>query len=289
MPDKFSIESDLEVEAAESLLPPGQDVAVVQAPGKVVAVSESDALLNAIVGMVNNPAVRENIDVFDRLIAMRERMEDRGALKAFNAAFVRLQGKLPVVKRNGALEYPTDKNKPDGPKKLVSRYALWEDIHKAIRPVLEEEGFALSFEISPRQTEGGGLLVAAVLRHAEGHSVTNPPMPVALDTSGGKNNVQAYGSALSYGKRYAAFAALNINTEGDDDDGKKAGMRYLSETEIAQIAALIDETNTDPQKFFAAMISEPVKTYSEIDSVHFDRLKNSLLNKKRQMTKGVEK
>ena len=39
-----------------------------------------------------------------------------------------------------------------------------------------------------------------------------------LDTSGSKNGVQAVGSTVSYGKRYAICALLNIST-GDDTDG----------------------------------------------------------------------
>ncbi len=44
-------------------------------------------------------------------------------------------------------------------------------------------------------------------------------MPLPLDTSGSKNNIQGMGSSLTYGKRYLVTAMLNIVTEGEDKDG----------------------------------------------------------------------
>lgn len=276
---------DDEIDAVEAMLPPvasGQALAPVVE--QAVAVSDPRAALLTL-------AVNKDLDVdkLKALIDMQDRMEDRQAVRLFNTAFVRMQARLPAIKRNGALEYPVDKNKPDGPKRLVSRYATWDDIDAAIQPILHTYGFALSFRIAPRLTEGGGLLVAAVLRHVDGHVDTGEPIPVPLDTSGGKNNVQAYGSALSYGKRYATIAALKIRTEGDDDDGKQAGVVYLTDEQVAQLSALVDETETDPAAFFATMITEPIESFTDIERTHFERLMNALMSKKRQKERRVQK
>lgn len=254
-------------------------------PGASVAAQPANELMSAILGLAANSDF--DVEKLKALIGLQTSQEDRQAERAFNQSFVRLQSKLPVVKRKGTLEYPVNKNDPEGAKRKISDYARWEDIHKAITPILAGEGFALSFKVSPRQGDGGGLLVSAVLRHEGGHCLTGDPIPVPLDTSGGKNNVQAYGSALSYGKRYATYAVLNINTEGEDDDGVAAGFKRLSDEQVEQLSKLVEETNTDPRAFFLTMITGAVDTFYDIDAKEFPRLMNALISKKRKVAKDA--
>lgn len=263
-------------------------------PASALVIQEGAAgLMSAIIQFASNPAM--DLDKFDRLIALQERTEDRQAERAFNIAFVQLQGGLPRVKRDGTLEYPTDKARPDGPKRAISKYAKWETIDAAIRPVLTEAGFALSFKIAQRLGDGGGLNISAVLRHIGGHKEVGDPMPVPLDTSGGKNNLQAYGSSLSYGKKYAAFAALNIITEDEDDGGKRGGQADDGEvsgrTQTDVLYALLAECSADPsaitaneRAFLTKMGLGELRSMADARAGDFVRLKNALLTKKSIMT-----
>ena len=63
--------------------------------------------------------------------------------------------------------------------------------------------------------------ITAILSHREGHS-EETTLTLDADKSGSKNAVQAVGSSISYGQRYAAVALLNITTRGMDDDGENA-------------------------------------------------------------------
>lgn len=256
----------------------------------VLAIQEGPAaLMTAIIQFASNPAM--DLDKFDRLIALQERTEDRHAERAFNVAFVQLQGKLPRIKRDGTLEYPTDKAKPDGPKRPISKYAKWETIDAGIRPVLTEAGFALSFKISQRG-EGGGLNVSAVLRHIGGHKEIGDPFPVPLDTSGGKNNLQAYGSSLSYGKKYAAFGALNIITEDEDTDGRAETPTTGAEERVngcmtAAELKILDNLMVLTRSSEGKLLAHHGLDYRSIQQVparEFVRLKNSLLAKVRVLT-----
>jgi hypothetical protein len=264
------------------------NVALVESP--LVIQEGAAALMTAIMQFASNPAM--DIEKFDRLIALHDRAEDRQiamreradarqAELAFNAAFVRLQGRLPRIKRDGTLEYPIDKTKPDGPKRFVSKFAKWEHIDAGIRPVLTEEGFGLSFKIAPRTVDGGGLNVSAVLRHIGGHKEIGDPFPVPLDTSGGKNNIQGYGSALSYGKKYSAFAALNVVTEGEDTDGKHPANddgELLSRAQLAELDDLMTRTQSSEGKFLAHHDLD-FRSIQQVPASEFDRLKTSLLTK----------
>ena len=117
---------------------------------------------------------------------------------------------LPVVTEKGQIVVSGE---------VVSTYALWEDINQAIRPILSEHGFALSFRCGQ---EAEAVVVTAVLSHRDGHreetSLRLPP-----DPGPSRNGVQAIGSSVSYGKRYTACALLNITSRGEDDDGRAAG------------------------------------------------------------------
>lgn len=231
------------------------------------------ALLSNLMQLARDPNIRP--EVVGAFIGMQERLEDRQAEREFNAAFVRLQPRLPRIKKDGTLEYPVNKNNPDGPKRQISKYAKWETIDEVIRPLMTEEGFALAFTTAPRQGDGGGLTVIAILRHEGGHK-TETPMPVPLDTSGGKNNLQGYGSTLSYGKRYAATAALNLITEGEDDDGLRGGMRFVTEEQADELRALLKSAGRQEGAFLDRLFSGAVRSVEEIEAGAFVVVKNTL-------------
>lgn len=176
------------------------------------AVAEYGAgLLDVIARAARDPSV--DIDKMERLIAMQERVQARTAEVAFNAALADLQVSLPVIDERGGIK---DRNG-----NVQSTYALWEDVNEAIRPCLSKHGFALRFRVD-RQADQ--ISVTGILSHREGHK-EETTLALPTDTSGSKNAVQAVGSSVAYGKRYTAFALLNITSTGEDDDGNKAGLK----------------------------------------------------------------
>lgn len=163
------------------------------------------------VSMFERLATDPNVDVdkMERLIAMQERANERAAKAAFIQAFAKMQGELPEIAKRG-------KNI-----NLGSSYAKFEHIQRAIRPVLQAYGFALSFFVN----SGDVMNVTARLSHEEGHyeeTTVNVGEPGEL-VNKGVNKVQAKGSAISYAKRYGTCALLNIVTADEDDDGGAAG------------------------------------------------------------------
>jgi hypothetical protein len=192
--------------------------------GREVAVNGGGerTLLNAIVELARDPSM--DVAKLDALMQMQERMERRQAEIAFSRALA----DLPAirVKKNGRVDL--------GQGKGSYPFARWEDIDLIIGPLLAAQGFRLTFDSQPRQGDGGGLVVAGTLLHRDGHS-RSASMPLALDTGPGRNNLQAMGSTLSYGKRYCAEMLLNIVREGDDDDGLKGGQDLLSDEQVAEL------------------------------------------------------
>lgn len=168
-------------------------------PLDAVAVVDEAPVVSMFERLAANPDV--DIEKFERFMGMQERVMAHEAKAAFTAAFVKLQGELPVVGKKGSSHQ--------------GAYARLEDIQRTLRPILQKNGFVLNYltDFSDKRVK-----VTAVLSHEAGHSqetsfVTDP------DTSGKKNSIQAQGSAQSYGMRYATLALLNITTSGEDDDG----------------------------------------------------------------------
>lgn len=210
----------------------------VKAPVPVERVSESAAIIQVIERAAMNPNV--DIDKMERLLQMQERIMERNAKADYDAAFAEMQSELPVIAERGGIK--------DRQQNIQSRYALWEDINEAIKPVLARHGFGISFRTGQHD---GKIVVTGVLSHRGGHR-EETTMELPTDTSGSKNAVQAVGSSTSYGKRYTAQALLNLTSRGEDDDGKAAGLgETLSEEQVMALRDLILSMDADEKKFLA--------------------------------------
>lgn len=163
---------------------------------------ESTALLSVIERVAMSPEA--DITKLEKMLDMQERVLDRNAKQAFTADLAAMQISLPRVIEHG-------KGHND------AKFAKLEDINDAIRPVLQQFGFAITFRVRHNPP---GIHVITVLSHRQGHS-EETEIVLPADNSGGKNAVQAVGSTISYGKRYGLCALLNIST-GDDNDGAYA-------------------------------------------------------------------
>ena len=224
-------------------------------------------------------ALSSNVDVakLEQLMAMKERVEDRGARAAYDASFAAMQAELPEIDKRGKIII---RDKTDKEKIIQSTpYALWDDTNRLIKPILAKHGFGLSFRISQTDSK---ITTTAVLSHVGGHR-EETSFSATIDATGSKNNVQGWGSSFSYGKRYTGTAILNITTRGEDDDGKAAGKleaQYITDAQADELRALIKETGTDINKFLE--VGE-VESLSDITAAGFERAKALLNAKKRKI------
>lgn len=225
--------------------------APVSTPLATIPSSEGESLMAVISRAAENP--NTNVDNLERLLSMYERIKANEAKAAYTRAMVLLKPDLPTIGRRGRIEVreKTASGKRDGEITQDTPYARWEDIDEAISPLLAEHGFALTFRSGVAQD--GKITVTGILGHTGGHS-EETTITLPHDSSGSKNPVQAVGSSLTYGKRYAATFLLNIRTRGDDDDGEAAGADDDIETvEIDELQDLLDRSHSDQGRFFKYM------------------------------------
>lgn len=126
------------------------------------------------------------------------------ALAAFQAEVptFRKSKSATVRPRNGAAPY-------------TYRYADLGDIVPLIGPLLGKHG--LSWSAKPRRGPDGDWTLHYVLRHVSGES-DEGEMPLLVERD---CKIQELGSAITYIRRYAMTAQLNLATD-EDDDGQAA-------------------------------------------------------------------
>lgn len=159
-------------------------------------------------------AVEKGADItqLEKLMDLQERYEANQAKKDFNFSMSMFQSLLPVIEKNGVVDYTTAKGR------TYYEYAKLEDIAHAIKPALKAS--QLSYRFTQKQSDGL-IKVICIVTHSSGHSETSE-LTSQADFSGGKDQLKAIASALSYLRRYTLTGSLGIVVGGEDDDGANA-------------------------------------------------------------------
>ena len=248
--------------------------AVVQLPS--TAQEQASAMLTIFKEVAMSPDAGSKVDVIRAMMEMQRELQKDQAERALNEALARLAPKLPRIKRTASVQYAVDKNNPKGPKETAFKFSRYEDIDKAIRPLLSEEGLSLSFTTAPRTSEGGGLIVRGRLSHVQG-AFREAEISVALDSSGGKNNIQAMGSSSSYGKRYVACMLLNIITENEDDDGASAELQFVTVEQADDLDTRVRAFGADAHKKFLIWLK--VESLDKLPTQYYKKALNFIVEK----------
>lgn len=124
-------------------------------------------------------------------------MKHSNDTKQVFAALVKAQAEMPTA--------PKDGNNPH----FKSKYATLQSIAETAKPILKKNGLAIcqTFE-----TACDGVSIITSLVHESGEYITG-----SLFLKPTKNDPQGYGSAITYGRRYAMAAILGIVADEDDD------------------------------------------------------------------------
>jgi hypothetical protein len=146
------------------------------------------------------------------LVSLATGQQDREAERRFRIAKQRALLEMPTISKRGAILNKSGQ--------VQSRYSKYEDIHAAVKPILEKHHLSISFNVNH---EGQLVTVQPILSYADAevaYEQRGGEMALPIDTTGSKNATQGAGSAASYGKRHQLKAMLNIVEAGEDDDGQ---------------------------------------------------------------------
>jgi hypothetical protein len=201
------------------------------------ALVENPSTGSLIAAVIQSGITADNVEVIERLAALKEREEGRDAERQFNSAFVALQTDIPVIVASSVI-----------PNR--GKYERFEDVMEKVGPLLRRHGFSVSFEQS---ADDKRITVKCHLRHIAGHSSTTP-FSVRL---GGRadSETQADCKASTTAKRNSLLQALNIVIRQDIYQSDEADATIegdtITEEQAATLQALVEETGADRRKFLA--------------------------------------
>jgi hypothetical protein len=126
------------------------------------------------------------------------------------------------------------------------KHATLADVVGAVVVGLSKHGLSHRWET---KQEGNVITVTCVITHQMGHS-ERTTLSASADQSGGKNAIQAVGSAVTYLQRYTLMAATGLAASDTDDDGQAAAqVKRITESQAADLDALIEEVGARRDKF----------------------------------------
>lgn len=183
-----------------------------------------------------------SVEALERLVALKERVDDRNARAAFFEALAAVQEAMPEVPKKRTAQIATRSGGS-----YSYRYAALEDITRMIRPILRRHGLSYSWDVAQGE---GALIVTCILRHIDGHE-ERASFPVPVDSKAAMSDAQKNGAALTYGRRQSLVAVLGLTTADDDVDGADVGAPSdrITPQQAADLDALIDEVGADQRKF----------------------------------------
>jgi hypothetical protein len=129
-----------------------------------------------------------------------------------------------------------------------SKYADLGNVMDACLPALNEAGIAV---IQPTGEDEHGRYVETRFIHGESGEWLSCRVPLIV----AKNDMQGYGSAVTYARRYGLMAMAGIAPEDDDGNAaakaapKQEAPKKISAEQFQEIQALIEITETDEAKF----------------------------------------
>jgi hypothetical protein len=209
------------------------------------------------VAMIERIAMDPNIpiDRLEKMLAMKERMEDRSremaredrieaARREWLSAFSAVQAEIGPIFR-------TNDNKH-----TKSKYADLADIERVVTPILTKHGFSTTS--APIHCElAGHIRMQLTIGHSGGHEkVYEDDFPLDNTGSGGtvnKTAIQAKGSTQTYARRYLKASALDL-AFFDDKDGNappppKEDAKRITEAQAAVIRDLIENAELEIDRF----------------------------------------
>ncbi len=180
-------------------------------------------------------AVQQNADLtkLEKLMELQERWEANEARKAFVAAKAAFKNDAPKIVK--------DKEN----KQYKSMYATLANLVNTAMPELGKHGLEASWEIDQSEVITVTCVLTHVLGHQERVSMSGQP-----DASGSKNSLQQIKSTVTYlkGETFTSVTGLAA-VDAVDDDGNGAGAETISEAQLADLEALIEEVKADKAAF----------------------------------------
>ena len=258
------------------------DVQVMKEDATVQQVTAGDQLLAAIQAAATNNV---NVDTIERLIALKTSLDAAEAKRKFAEAFRAAQSEMePIVK--------DAENKHTG-----SRYALYETIDAAIRPIYTHHGFSMTFDSPVPRSGKDDITISLTIMHVGGHSLdytlTGPLDSAGAKGTQNKTEIQGVVSSVSYLRRVLESMAWNLVVKDEDKDGNSSSLHgFIDDRQTDIIVDLLADCTpaagqeAEIQSKFLTWLN--AKTFSEIRKADYARAITFLRAKQRDQRETMK-
>jgi len=200
----------------------------------------------------------DGLEVIEKIMDLQDRHEAKEAKKAYVRAMAEFK-KVPLkILKDAHVKYKTTKGVTE------YKHATLGAVVDAV--VVEMGKHGLSHSWTPAQGKDF-VTVSCTITHEAGHSET-VSLSGPVDSSGGKNAIQAIGSSVSYLERYTLLALTGMATHEQDDDAVSEPPKPINANQVATIIALIKTKKVDETIFLDYM---GAKSIHDIQATDFKR------------------
>jgi hypothetical protein len=167
-------------------------------------------------------------------------------MKSIATALAAAQANMGKASKKGSNEH------------FKSKYAELGSVMDACLPALNERGIAV---IQPTGENELGRFVETILIHGESGEQLSCRVPLIVN----KNDMQGYGSAVTYARRYGLMAMAGIAPE--DDDGNAAvkaapkPAQTVSPEQFIKLRDTVEEWGGDAAKFLASFKAQSLEQF----------------------------
>lgn len=201
-------------------------------------------------------ALEQGIDPegLQKLVQLRDHMEDREAARAYLSALRDMQAKLRPLAKNSTASIKSNAGS------WSYRYTSLDYAEKMLRPLLDAHGFSYTFDCS--FDERDVCTVTCYLHHQAGHTRTATFACPVDRTAKQIRPGQQSAVAMTYAKRHALLMVVGASSGEPDDDGAGLGIdrRPLTVEQHRTLKAMLSEF-ADPEQVEAGMCR-----YFEVDA-----------------------
>lgn len=212
---------------------------------------------------------KDNVEVVERLVALRRDELKEQAKAAFAKAFVELRRNMP--------EIYADKQAMDNSGRVAYVYASEEEISKKIEPILLSYGFCM---LPGQRQENGLVTVIITLIHEQGHQEVRE-----YTVHPGASNRMKDATAVDTGATTSAWRHLVIKMFGlksrirEEDDPRNIGDGPITKDQADELERRVALSESNVQAFlkFAG-----AKSFAEIPASKYEMLDAGLRKKEQQ-------
>ncbi len=207
-----------------------------------------------------------SVDVIEKLVALKERIEDRDASRAFNRAMAAFQAECPMIAKKTTAKITTSSGGS-----YSYTYAELDEIVATIAPLVEKHGFSYTWDA---RVETGGLLTCTIrIRHIDGHSETSS-FTLPTDTKSAMSSQQKQAAANTFAKRQTLISGFGLTTTDEDTDGAEPNDPTVITED--QVVALEDELTNGAVNRARFLSFMGVETIGQIRAIDYQRAVNAI-------------